>query len=151
MNASLASLISVLLAFTASSTEAEQYRNDPKISALLDKLTDEPVTKSGKREVVSINKNGIAMFGEGEYQKAIELFSQAIQKFPKHLGIRLNVIQSFLFDMKKNGPSQKKLSLCEHHMNIIKGMDESNKQFKRYLSFQAALKALNQHLNKKAS
>lgn len=132
-------------------TLAEQYKNDPKISALLDNLTDEPVTKSGKREVVNINKNGIAMFGDGEYQKAIELFSQAIQKFPKHLGIRLNVIQSFLFDMKKNGPSQKKLSLCEHHMSIIKGMDESNKQFKRYLSFQAALKALNQHLNKKAS
>ena len=132
-------------------TLAEQYQDDPKISALLDKLTDEPVTQSGKREVVSINKNGIAMFDEGQYQKAIELFSQAIQRFPKHLGIRLNVIQSFLFDMKQNGPNQKKLALCEHHMNIIKGMDESNKQFKRYLSFQAALKALNQHLNKKAS
>ncbi len=130
---------------------AEQYRNDPNVSALLDQLTDEPVTQSGKREVVRINKKGIAMFDEGEYQKAIELFSQAIQRFPKHLGIRLNVIQSFLFEMKKKGPSQKKLALCEHHMNTIKNLDENNKQFKRYLSFQAALKALNQHLNKKAS
>ncbi len=130
---------------------ALQYQDDPKVSALLDKLTDEPVTQSGKREVVSINKNGIAMFEEGEYQQAIELFSQAIQKFPKHLGIRLNVIQSFLFDMKKKGPSQKQFSLCEHHMNVIKNMDETNKQYKRYLSFQAALKALNQHLSKKAS
>jgi len=130
---------------------AEQYKNDDKISALLDGLTDEPVTQSGKKEVVKINKKGIAMFGEGEYQKAIELFSQAIQRFPKHLGLRLNVIQSFLFDMKQHGPTQKKLSLCENHMGIIKGMDESSKQFKRYLSFKTALKALNQHLNKKAS
>ena len=29
-------------------TLAKQYRNDPKISAILDKLTDEPVTQSGK-------------------------------------------------------------------------------------------------------
>ena len=130
---------------------AEQYKKDDKISALLDGLTDEPVTQSGKKEVVKINKKGIAMFGEGEYQKAIELFSQAIQRFPKHLGLRLNVIQSFLFDMKQHGPTKKKLSLCENHMGIIKGMDESSKQFKRYLSFKTALKALNQHLNKKAS
>ncbi|MEH6347807.1 MAG: response regulator [Bermanella sp.] len=130
---------------------AEQYKMDDKISAMLDRLTDEPVTQSGKKEVVKINKKGIAMFGEGEYQKAIELFSQAIQKFPKHLGLRLNVIQSFLFDMKQHGPSQKKLALCENHISIIKGMDENSKQYKRYLSFKTALKALNQHLNKKAS
>ncbi len=130
---------------------AEQYKMDDKVSAMLDRITDEPVSQSGKKEVVKINKKGIAMFGEGEYQKAIELFSQAIQKFPKHLGLRLNVIQSFLFDMKQHGPSQKKLALCENHISIIKGMDENSKQYKRYLSFKTALKALNQHLNKKAS
>ncbi|MEY8246847.1 MAG: response regulator [Bermanella sp.] len=127
---------------------AIEHQADPDISARLDKLVDEPVTKAGKQAVVKINKDGIAMFEQGEFQMAIKNFMQAIQKFPKHLGIRLNIVQSFLYDMKKNGPNREKIKLCEQHMAAIKNMSEDNQQYKRYLSFKSALDALSQHLLK---
>ncbi len=125
---------------------AIEHQDNPEISARLDKLVDEPVTEAGKQAVVKINKDGIAMFEKGEFQMAVKNFMQAIQKFPKHLGIRLNIVQSFLYDMKKNGPSGEKIKLCEQHMNAIKNMSEKNKQYKRYLSFKTALDTLSQHL-----
>ncbi len=125
---------------------AIEHQSDPEISARLDKLVDEPVTEAGKQAVVKINKDGIAMFKKGEFQMAVKNFMQAIQKFPKHLGIRLNIVQSFLYDMKKNGANSEKIRLCEQHMSTIKNMSETNKQYKRYLSFKTALNALNQHL-----
>jgi len=125
---------------------AIEHQDNPEISARLDKLVDEPVTQAGKQAVVKINKDGIAMFEKGEFQMAVKNFMQAIQKFPKHLGIRLNIVQSFLYDMKKNGPSGEKIKLCEQHMNAIKNMSEKNKQYKRYLSFKTALDTLSQHL-----
>ena len=125
---------------------AIEHQDNPEISARLDKLVDEPVTEAGKQAVVKINKDGIAMFEKGEFQMAVKNFMQAIQKFPKHLGIRLNIVQSFLYDMKKNGPNGEKIKLCEQHMNAIKNMSEKNKQYKRYLSFKTALDTLSKHL-----
>ncbi len=127
-------------------TLALEHQDNPVISARLDKLVDEPVTQAGKQAVVKINKDGIAMFEKGEFKMAIKNFMQAIQKFPKHLGIRLNIIQSFLFDMKQNGPTAEKITLCKQHMHVIRDMSEDNKQYKRYLSFESVLNTLNKNL-----
>ncbi len=125
---------------------ALEHQDNPIISARLDKLVDEPVTQAGKLAVVKINKDGISMFEKGEFKMAIKNFMQAIQKFPKHLGIRLNIIQSFLYDMKQNGPSTEKITLCEQHMHVIRHINDNNKQYKRYLSFKTVLNTLNQNL-----
>ncbi len=130
---------------------AEQYKDDPEISAKLDKLVDEPITTSGKKEVVEINKTGINMFEKGQYKEAAQYFNKATQSFPKHLGIRLNIIQAMLFDMKTSGPTLENISKCNIHLSAIQNIKEENKQFKRYLSFKQTLETLLQHLKKKGT
>ncbi len=128
---------------------AEQYKDDPEVSAKLDKLVDEPITTSGKKEVVDINKTGISMFEKGQYKEAAQYFNKATQFFPKHLGIRLNIIQAMLYDMKTTGPQLEQISKCNIHLSAIQNIKEDNRQFKRYLSFKQTLETLLQHLKKK--
>ena len=130
---------------------AKQYSQDPEISAKLDKLVDEPVSQSGKKEVIAINKHGIELFNQGEYEQSSTYFIQATQHFPKHIGIRLNTIQSLLFEMKKHGIKTNKLSQCDMHMYAIRGIKADHPQYKRYVSFQTTLKTLAAHLNKAES
>lgn len=127
---------------------AKQYSQDPEISAKLDKLVDEPVTQSGKQEVIAINKHGIELFNQGEYEQSSKYFMQATQHFPKHIGIRLNAVQSLLFEMKKQGVNAQKIRQSEVHLHSIRNIKPDHPQYKRYLSFQTTLKTLHTHLNK---
>jgi len=138
-------------AFTLLRELAHHYRDDPEISAKLDRLVDEPVSKAGKAEVVKINKEGIKLFDKGDYIGAAQTFIKATQQFPKHIGIRLNIIQAMLYDMKGTKPTLNKLERCDQHLLVVKNLKESHPQFKRYMSFKKATEALHQHLQPKDS
>ena len=138
-------------AFELLKTLAHQYKDDPAISAKLDRLVDEPVSQSGKTEVVKINKEGIKLFDEGNYSEAAQYFIKATQQFPRHVGIRLNVIQAMLFNMKKLRPTQQQLDLCHQHLKSLRSLPEDHNQFKRYQSFFKTVDSLQNHINQKQS
>lgn len=129
---------------------ANEYKDDKAISQRLDKLVDEPVSAQGREAVVKINKEGIKLFEQGEYQAALDSFSQAVQFFPKHVGIRLNIIQALLFDMKKSGPLPDQIALCKQHIEAIDHIEEGDKQYKRYQQFKNTLAMLIKHSSKEA-
>ncbi|EAT13916.1 response regulator [Bermanella marisrubri] len=130
---------------------AQEYKHDKAISQRLDKLVDEPVTAQGREAVVKINKEGINLFERGEYQAALDSFSEAVQFFPKHVGIRLNIIQALLFDMKKSGPAPEKIALCKQHIEFVDHIEGGDKQFKRYQQFKNTLEMLQKHGQKETS
>lgn len=128
---------------------AHHYRDNPEISAKLDRLVDEPISQSGKAEVVKVNKEGIKLFDKGSFIEAAQYFIKATQQFPKHIGIRLNIIQAYLYDMKKNKPSLDKLERCDQHLHFVRNLTEDHPQYKRYISFKKATETLHAHLGSK--
>ena len=115
------------------------YGNNTKVANEIDKLVDEPVTKSGKNQVVSINKKGIKLYESGDYEEAAQYFGKAIRHFPKHVGIRLNLIQSLLNLIKKNGVSEASAKECATHIASINHIEADHPQYDRYKSLYQAV------------
>jgi len=124
---------------------AEEYKDNPDVSAKLDKITDEPVSKVGKVDVIKANKDGIQMFESGDYLQAVQCFLRATKNFPKHIGLRLNIIQSLIFQMKKVGINQDILRQCQQHLSVVKNISTDHPQHKRYLSIGKTLSILNKN------
>ena len=118
---------------------AEQYKDNPEICAKLDKITDEPVSKIGKLDVIKANKEGIKMFDDGNYLEAVQCFLKATKNFPKHVGLRLNIIQSFIFQIKKASVNLDILEQCEKHLAVVKNIQNDHPQYKRYKSISKTL------------
>ncbi|NVK36547.1 MAG: response regulator [Gammaproteobacteria bacterium] len=121
---------------------ADEYKDNPEISQKLDRITDEPVSSIGKKEVVKVNKEGIQMFEAGNYLEAVQCFLRATKNFPRHIGIRLNIIQALIFQMKKTGLTNEIIQQCHQHFNIVKGISKDHPQYKRYVSIGNTLKTL---------
>jgi len=118
------------------------YGNDPKIAPEIDKLVEEPVTKSGKNQVVSINKKGIQLYESGDFEKAAQYFGKAIRHYPKHVGIRLNLIQSLLNCIKKDGLTAAAAKECATHLASINHITAEHPQYQRYKSLYQAVVAV---------
>ena len=118
---------------------ADQYKDNPEICAKLDKITDEPVSKIGKLDVIKANKEGIKMFDDGNYLEAVQCFLKATKNFPKHVGLRLNIIQSFIFQIKKASVNLDILEQCEKHLAVVKNIQNDHPQYKRYKSISKTL------------
>ena len=118
------------------------YGNDPKIAPEIDKLVEEPVTKSGKNQVVSINKKGIQLYESGDFEKAAQYFGKAIRHYPKHVGIRLNLIQSLLNCIEKDGLTAAAAKECATHLASINHITAEHPQYQRYKSLYQAVVAV---------
>ena len=127
---------------------AIQYKDDPEVSAKLDKIVDEPITESGKNDVIAANKEGIKMFEAGNYLDAMKCFLKATKNSPKHIGLRLNIVQSLIFQMKKTGLKKEILLQCDQHLSIVKGISGDHPQYNRYNSIRKTLATINKNTDK---
>jgi DNA-binding response OmpR family regulator/thioredoxin-like negative regulator of GroEL len=127
---------------------AIQYKDDPEVSAKLDKIVDEPITESGKNDVIAANKEGIKMFEAGNYLDAMKCFLKATKNSPKHIGLRLNIVQSLIFQMKKTGLKKEILLQCDQHLSIVKGISSDHPQCNRYHSLRKTLATINKNTEK---
>lgn len=125
------------------------HGNNPKIAKEIDKLVDEPVTQSGRKQVVSINKKGIKLYEDGQFQEAAEYFTKATRHYPKHIGIRLNLVQSLLNYIKQTGVNQGVVKDCANHIAAINHIEESNQQYSRYKSLYQAVVSVQKGLKEK--
>ena len=83
-----------------------------KLAARIDRISEEPVSQSGKSEVVKINSKGIKYYNAKEFKKAIVYFSKALKRFPKHIGIRLNLAQAIIAQLTLQGPEPGLIQQC---------------------------------------
>ncbi len=83
-----------------------------KLAARIDRISEEPVSPSGKNEVVKINSKGIKFYNAKEFKKAIVYFNKALKRFPKHIGIRLNLAQAIIGQLTLQGPDKTLVQQC---------------------------------------
>jgi len=117
MNASLASLISVLLAFTASSTEAEQYRNEYQVKAnylyQMAKFIDWPELNNNSNSSNSNSSNkpplNFCVFGKDPFRGALEkVHLQKVKNRVMHISYinqEFEISRCNILFVQKNAPS----------------------------------------------
>jgi len=109
----------------------EKYADDAVIAAAIDVLLDNPVSQEGKDNIKGINQRGINHYENKEYTAAIEEFSMALTRYPKHAGIQLNLMQAALAVLEE-GNNIKYLKKCRVIMKKLNRMSEKNEQYPRF-------------------
>ena len=102
-----------------------------KLAARIDRISEEPVSQSGKSDVVKINSKGIKFYNEKEFKKAIEYFSKALKRFPKHTGIRLNLAQAIIAQLTLQGPDTKLIQQCLDDLAHLSHLTTGHGQYQR--------------------
>ncbi|PCJ41318.1 MAG: hypothetical protein COA99_08945 [Moraxellaceae bacterium] len=124
----------------------ERYSNDAIIVSALDVLLDKPVSKDAQQDIKGINKRGVSHYKKGRYDYAIEEFSIALARYPKHVGIQLNLMQALLAILAEDS-NEKCLKKCHVVMKKLDRISEDDEQFTRYQSLKSKFEKLKDKLN----
>lgn len=79
----------------------ERYRKDQSALEVLDRMLDMPVSEKNRRWLAQANRQGIKEYEAKKYDKAIECFLQLTRKFPKHISVRLNLLQAYIGKLRE--------------------------------------------------
>ncbi len=69
----------------------------------------EVLIQQTKRELIAINNKGVALYNQGKFKEAMELFEQAIVAMPDNKTIILNMLKIMVHDLKATEMTRDKL------------------------------------------
>ena len=113
---------------------AQRFEDDPKIIGRIEELLDEPVSLRQKINARALNKKGITLFEEGQLEKAIETFKEALKETPKHPALNLNLVQVALKLMEKQGTTRANIPFLESTLDHVKHIPSQHRQYKRFVT-----------------
>ena len=113
---------------------AQRFEDDAKIINRIEELLDEPVSLRQKIKARELNKKGITLFEEGQLEKAIETFKEALKETPKHPALNLNLVQVALKFMEKQGTARANLPFLESTLDHVKHIPSQHRQYKRFVT-----------------
>jgi hypothetical protein len=83
--------------------------------------------------VATVNREGIDLYNEGDFNEALECFERARVLFPKHVGLQLNIVQALIGKMKSNVEDTDLRARCLDSLETLsQKIDADDPQFKRY-------------------
>ncbi len=111
---------------------ADAYADNPEICDAIDGLSEEPLSRRGKQRAVELNQKGKELFASKDYDKAVQLFGQALKHYPNNIGLNLNMMLALVREMAAGGASQPQLDRCAESMDKLAHLNADNPQFERY-------------------
>jgi len=118
-----------------------EYSSSEEDLQKIDHLLDEPSSAKNKKFVSKTNKEGIAFYEAKDFSHAALLFKRALQKLPKHIGLRLNLLQTLIELLKTD---QGNSLISDEAQQIVYGVASSipanHKQYQRFRQLEAAVK-----------
>lgn len=112
----------------------EIYADDQQALEKLDEFLDEPASDANKALVAEVNRDGIDLYNEGSFDKALSCFDKATKLFPKHIGLQLNIIQALIGKLRANPSDQDTHQECRKLLESVSGdIDSDNSQYKRFV------------------
>lgn len=69
----------------------------------------EVLIQTAKRELIAINNKGVALYKQGKFKEAMQLFERAIVAMPDNKTILLNMLQIMIHDLKTTEINEDKL------------------------------------------
>lgn len=103
----------------------------------IDRLLEEPVSQKNRQLVAEINQRGIAHYEGGQYREAIDCFDQALRKFPRHIGVRLNLAQALLDKMGDEQTNEVEVEKLNEILSFVsETISQNHEQFRRFRQLQ---------------
>lgn len=118
---------------------AANHPDDKKLLRIIDGITSEPISDDGKNKATKLTRDGISSYDSKDFERAIEVFNEAINAYPKHIGLNLNLIQAVLAATEHNGASTHYEKMCRRSLRAIGDIRSDHKQFKRFAFLQKQL------------
>lgn len=112
----------------------ELYSNDENALRQLDAYLDEPASEASRSLVAAINKEGIELYNQQHYDAALVCFEKARKRFPRHIGIQLNIAQALIGKLKSGHADRAVTTACRASLDLVASLiDKENPQYDRYL------------------
>ncbi len=111
---------------------AAQNADNSELMKVIDGITGEPISESGKEAAAVLTKSGIDSYDKKVFNQAIAVFLEALNAYPKHIGLHLNLVQAICADTGANGYKQKNADLCERSMKTVGHLPPTHKQYQRF-------------------
>jgi len=110
----------------------------------IDRQCDEAVSAKGKQAIAEINRLGIQLYEEGDLDKAIAIYNNALKRYPNHVGLNLNFVQTTLRKLEDlEVPEETTLYSCQERLEKLDWITPDSKQFKRYSTLHEHIDRLN--------
>lgn len=111
---------------------SKEYKSSDKVLKNIDKISEEPISIAGKECAAQLSKSGIRAYQRKDYDRSIQIFSDALKMFPNHVGVNLNLVQAILAKSEADGKSIEHYNSCQYCFKKIGKLTEENKQYSRY-------------------
>jgi CheY-like chemotaxis protein len=109
----------------------------------IDCLLDEPCSAKNKALVMRVNKEGIGFYDAKDFVRAVDCFTSALQDFPQHIGLRLNLVQALVAQAKQEPENLQLLVVMQQTIDYIrKIIPDNHEQFRRFRQLEDVLRAL---------
>lgn len=119
----------------------EEYADDEDQLQKIDCLLDEPCSAKNKALVAQVNKNGIAFYEAKDFARAVDCFASALQDFPQHIGLRLNLVQALMGQAKLEPDAQQLIASMQQTMDYIrKIIPDKHVQYRRFRQLEEMLR-----------
>jgi len=105
-------------------------------SQAISDFIDEPIPLGARGKAKFINTEGLGAYAQNDFDKAIELFEEAMKISPRHPGLNMNFVQAILKKMEKNDKSKGLLSVCKRALDNASHIGPSHRQYNRYQKLQ---------------
>ena len=93
--------------------------NEPKLEKI-DPLLMEPVSVNGKKQLARINKKGIESYKDSHFDKSIDSFFKAEKKYPRYIGIKLNLVQAMIAKLREDPKNEQLRNQCVATLSVSK-------------------------------
>lgn len=111
----------------------EYYQDDEYALEKIDPLLEEPISRKGKKLIGSINKKGIEYYKTGEFSESVNYFLKAQKRYPRYVGLKLNLIQAMISAMKKQGYNESYGTTCDNTFKVVERyINSGNEKYQRY-------------------
>lgn len=111
---------------------AKRFEDNDDISEMIDKISDEPITKKGKQQAGNLNQQAKALFDKKDFRSAIKLIDEAIYIFPNNKALNVNLLTALIKQMQDDVASNQWINKCDEVISRVGNLDEDDLQFDRY-------------------
>lgn len=120
---------------------AGRLDNEPGLGAEIDRLSSEPLSPEGKRRAAELNRQGKTLFSQEHYQRAIGLFTEALQHYPNNIALNLNLLLALVKEMSSHGVNASYLHRADQALATVGELAPGHTQSER-------LKNLHSHVTR---
>ncbi|MFT5084761.1 MAG: tetratricopeptide (TPR) repeat protein, partial [Lentisphaeria bacterium] len=112
----------------------EKYQGDQSALEKIDRFLNEPASAANKELVAKVNREGIDLYSDGEFDTALSCFERARILFPNHVGIQLNIVQSLIGKMRIEPENEFLQNECQSSLDLVHSLvDSDHPQYSRFI------------------